>query len=153
EGQSNQTGGTGNFADINSDFYGPNDTQDTSLISPSIDASSLASPVLRFNNNYIANPFFPQTGDVDVSVDGGTTWSNVWHHGGDAVPGPSLQEVSVPQLGGQGNVKIRFHFTSTFGFWWMVDNVSIGGAPTCDPIPGGLVVGTVSDFNTGSGVN
>ena len=153
EGQPNNTGGDGNFADINSDFYGGGNTQNTELISPTIDLSSVGSPILRFHNNYIASPFFPQVGDVDVSIDAGTTWTNVWHHEGDSVPGPSLQEVSIPQAAGQSNVKVRYHFTATFGFWWMVDDVSLGAPATCDPVPGGLVVGNVNDANTSSGIN
>lgn len=153
EGLANTTGGTGNFADINSDFYGPSDTQNTSLISPTIDLSGVGSPVLRFHNNYIASPFFPQVGDVDVSIDGGQNWTNVWHHVGDSVPGPDLEQVSIPMAGGQSTVQLRYHFTSTFGFWWMVDDVSVGAPDTCDPVPGGLVVGNVNDANTGTGIN
>jgi hypothetical protein len=50
-------------------------------------------------------------------------------------------------------VKVRYHFTATFGFWWMVDDVSLGAPATCDPVPGGLVVGNVNDANTSSGIN
>ena len=37
ENRGNLTGGSGNFADINSDFYGPSNHQDTSLLSPVVD--------------------------------------------------------------------------------------------------------------------
>ena len=150
ENRGNLTGGTGNFADINSDFYGPGNHQDTSLVSPVVDLSGVSAPVVRFHNDY--NGFPGQTADVDISTDGGATWSNVWHHGSDSVRGPDLEEVQVPQAGGQSQVQLRFHFISTWGWWWMVDDVSVLNR-ACTPIPGGLVVGTVNDANTGNGVN
>jgi len=152
EGRANDTGGSGNFADINSDFYGPGDTQNTELVTPAIDLSSSSAPFLTFHNNYVANPFFPQVGDVDVSTDGGTTWTNVWHHAGDAVPGPDLETVQLPTAANQVNVRVRFHFTSTFGFWWMVDDISVLNSG-CVKLPGGLVEGNVFDLNNGAALN
>jgi len=153
EGQQNGTGGSGNFADINSDFYGSSSSQDTSLVTPTLDLSGASAPYLTFHNNYIANPFFPQTGDVDVSTNGGTTWTNVWHHAGDAVPGPDLETVQIPTAANQSNVKVRFHFTATFGFWWMVDDITVLRSAGCVKIPGGLVEGNVSDLTTGAAIN
>jgi hypothetical protein len=153
EGQQNATGGSGNFADINSDFYGPGDTQDTSLVTPTLDLSGAAAPYLTFHNNYVAFSPYPQTGDVDVSTDGGTTWTTVWHHGEDGVPGPDLETVQLPQAANQSNVKVRFHFTSTFGFWWMVDDVTVLKSAGCVKIPGGLVEGNVYDLTTNAPIN
>jgi N-acetylneuraminic acid mutarotase len=153
EGQQNTTGGTGNFADINSDFYGPSGQQDTSLVTPTLNMSSASAPFLTFNNDYFAGAPFPQTGDVDVSTDGGSTWTNVWHHGEDAVPGPDLETVQLPQADGQSNVKLRFHFTSTFGFWWQIDNVTVHNSSGCVTVPGGLVEGNVSDLTSGNAIN
>ena len=153
EGRPNDTGGSGNFADINSDFYGGGASQDTSLVTPKVNLSGASAPFLTFHNNYIASPSFPQTGDVDVSTDGGATWTNVWHHGGDAVPGPDLETVQLPQAAHQANVKVRFRFTGTFGFWWMVDDVTLLRSTTCVVIPGGLVEGNVSELNTGAPLN
>ena len=153
EGQPNGTGGSGNFADINSDFYGSADSQDTSLVTPTLDMSGGSDPVLTFHNNYVAFSPFPQTGDVDVSTDGGGTWTNVWHHGMDGVPGPDLETVQLPLAANQSNVKVRFHFTSSFGFWWMVDDVTALKSSGCVTIPGGLVEGNVSDLTTGAGLN
>jgi N-acetylneuraminic acid mutarotase len=150
EGQPNNTGGSGNFADINSDYYGPGDTQDTSLVSPTFDLSNANGPFLTFQNDYFGFP--GQTGDVDVSTDGGSTWTNVWEHTSDSVRGPDLETVQLPQAAGQANVKIRFHFISTWGYWWEVDNVTVHTG-NCLTIPGGLVEGNVSDLTTGDPIN
>src|SRR4029450_6061810 len=108
EGRPNDTGGSGNFADINSDFYGPSASQDTSLGTPTLDMSGASGPFVTVHHNYVAFAPYPQTGDVDVSTDGGTNGTNVWHHGMDGVPGPDLETVQLPQAAGQSNVKLRF---------------------------------------------
>jgi hypothetical protein len=147
----NLTGGQGNFAVLDSEKYGFGHSQDSSLVTPVLDLASTPTPVIRFHNDYWAYP--TQVGNVDLSTDGGQSWTNVWHHTGDSVRGPGLQEVSIPQAGGQGAVQLRFHMTTAkFGLWWEVDDVAVQ-TRTCDPIPGGLVVGTVNDANTGNGIN
>ncbi len=49
-------------------------------------------------------------------------------------------------------MQVRFHYTGTWAWWWEVDNVFLGSR-TCDPVPGGLVAGTVTDANTNNGVD
>ncbi|HEX5495359.1 MAG TPA: carboxypeptidase regulatory-like domain-containing protein [Mycobacteriales bacterium] len=146
----NLTGGTGNFAIIDSDLIGPNKHEDTSLVTPTVDLTGVSAPVVGFNNDY--SSFSVSVADVDVSTDGGTTWSNVWHHTTSSVRGPSFQTVAIPQAAGQANVTVRFHFQDTWGFWWEVDNVYVGQR-ACAPVPGGLVAGQVTDANTGGTVD
>ena len=69
----NLTGGTGRFAIMDSDYYGSAGQQDTSLVTPVIDMSSLTAPVVGFKQDYNNLGDFA---DVDVSVDGGTTWDD-----------------------------------------------------------------------------
>src|SRR5262249_5030251 len=108
-------------------------------------------PKGQFNNDYFGFP--GQVGDVDVSTDGGTTWTTVWEHTSDSVRGPDLETVQLPQAANQANVQLRFHFTSSFGFWWQVDDVTVHNSSGCVPIPGGLVEGNVSDLTTGKAIN
>jgi Carboxypeptidase regulatory-like domain/Kelch motif len=149
-GISNWTGGSGNFATVDSAKYGAGSGQNTSLISPVTDFSTRTHPILSFHNDYWGSA--NQVGDVDLSVDGGQTWSNVWHHTSDSVRGPSTQVVDLSRAAGKSAVQVRFHFTGTYGWWWQVDDVFLGDR-TCDPTPGGLVVGQVLDKNTGAGIN
>ena len=53
---------------------------------------------------------------------------------------------------GHAAVQARFHYQWFFGFWWQVDDVTIGPF-ACPVLPGGLVVGNVRDANTGLGLN
>ncbi|HTU75648.1 MAG TPA: carboxypeptidase regulatory-like domain-containing protein [Trebonia sp.] len=140
----NQTGGTGNFAIVDN-TVGSGQTRDSTLTAPAADLSADADPTISFNTDYVGSQ--GQAGDVDISVDGGTSWINVWHHTTDSVAGPTHVDVPIPQAAGKSAVLTRFHFTSTLGLWWELDNVFIGNR-SCDPTPGGLVIGQVTDANT-----
>ncbi|MEV0494319.1 carboxypeptidase regulatory-like domain-containing protein [Streptomyces atratus] len=145
----NLTGGSGKYAIADSDNAGSGKPMDSALITPAMDLSAVPAPVLRFNSDYRALGGFA---DVDVSVDDGTTWKNVSHWTSTSRRGPVLEEIPVPQAAGKSDVRIRFHYQATYAWWWELDNLSIVNR-TCDPIPGGLVVGRVLDGNTGAGLN
>jgi Carboxypeptidase regulatory-like domain/Kelch motif len=149
-GRGNLTGGDGGFAVVDSDRFGPGHTQDTSLVSPSVDLSSAATPVVRFNEDYFSFPTDVFV-DVDVSTDGGATWQTAFHNLASR-RGPRVTTVPIPQAGNEADVRVRWHYRSTFGWWWEVDNAFVGNR-SCDPIPGGLVVGNVYDTNTEAGLN
>jgi N-acetylneuraminic acid mutarotase len=61
-------------------------------------------------------------------------------------------DLPIPEAAGQSAVQVRFHFSATFGWWWILDNVFIGNR-SCDPQGGGLVAGIVKDNNTNAPVN
>jgi hypothetical protein len=145
----NLTGGSGGFAIVDSDHAGSGNTEDTTLTAPAADFTGVSSPSISFDTDY--DSYNSQTADVDVSVDGGATWSNVWHHTTDALRTAHV-DIPVPQAAGKSSVLVRFHFTGSFGWWWELDNVFIG-ARTCDPTTaGGIVFGQVTDTNTGKGL-
>jgi N-acetylneuraminic acid mutarotase len=150
-GLGNLTGGTGSFAEIDSDAERG---EDSSLVSPVLDLSDDSAPVVRFRTDYRGAG--TQAADVDVSVDGGQTWSNAWHRDLDSVQGPALETAPIPEAAGQSAVQVRFHFTtevfSGAHQGWQVDDVTVQNR-TCRATPGGLLVGTVDDANTGAGVN
>ena len=148
--RANLNGGSGNFAIADSDEYGSAGRQDTSLVSPTVDLTAVAAPVLKFNQDF--NQLSGDKADVDLSIDGGATWTNILTQTTD-VRGPRLTEIAIPQAGGKAQVKVRFHYVGTFDWWWQVDSVLIGTTFSCGPVNGGLVVGNVTDGNTGAGVN
>ncbi len=147
----NLTGGTGGFAIVDSDDYGSGGKQDTSLVSPVVDLTDVAAPVIRFNQdlNWVSS----ERADVDLSVDGGATWANVLRQAAD-VRGPRVTEIAIPQAAGESRVQVRFHYyDATWEWWWQVDNVLIGSEVTCAPTDGGLVLGHVRDANDNGYVN
>ncbi|MFI1094777.1 carboxypeptidase regulatory-like domain-containing protein [Streptomyces sp. NPDC020917] len=149
--QANMTGGSGGFAAVDSSYDGYGNTQDTSLMSPVMDFTRRSHPSVTFRTDYYGYAF-GQTGDVDLSVDGGRTWATVWHHTNDSARGPRTEHVDLSQAAGKTDVQVRFHLTAKWGWWWQVDDVFLGDR-TCDPAPGGLIVGRVTDRNTGAGLD
>ncbi|WP_434741861.1 S8 family serine peptidase [Micromonospora sp. SH-82] len=145
----NLTGGTGGFAIVDSDQLGAGNTQDTDLVTPPVDLSGAGAPVLRFNSDWRAVGF-TDAADVDVSTDAGATWTNVWHQTASR-RGPRVEEVPLTSAADTAAVQVRFRFKGTYAWWWQVDDVQVVNRQ-CAPVPGGLVVGTVTDRNTGSPV-
>ncbi|MEV6492311.1 S8 family serine peptidase, partial [Actinoplanes sp. NPDC051633] len=147
----NLTGGTGNFAILDSDAYGGGFVQDGSLVSPKVDLSDVTAPVIRFNQDF--NALGDDIADVDLSIDGGATWSTVLSQPED-VRGPTVTEIPIPQAAGKTDVQVRFHFyQAEFAWWWQVDNVLVGSEVACKPTNGGLVVGHVKDKESDGYIN
>jgi N-acetylneuraminic acid mutarotase len=136
-------GGDASFADVDSDVYGQGGKQDTSLVSPVIDLSGRTDPEIGFDTTYIGFP--GQTGYVDLSLDGGTTWSTVRTLDGGVV---DHVDIGVPQASGHNQARVRFRFVGDWSRRWEIDDVVVG-ARYCAAQPGGLVAGHVTDANTG----
>ncbi|MFF1833538.1 carboxypeptidase regulatory-like domain-containing protein [Streptomyces sp. NPDC058231] len=143
----NTTGGTGAFAIVDSDKAGSGKLQNSTLTSPSYDFSGTDLPELSYQTTY--KTYSSQTATVEASSDGGTTWSTVYTHAAPLTG--SKTTVPLTDYAGKSDVRVRFHFTGKFGWWWQLDDVFIGGRSTTT-VPGGLVVGQVNDANTGDGI-
>ncbi|CAG6390623.1 carboxypeptidase regulatory-like domain-containing protein [Streptomyces cocklensis] len=138
---------SGGFAVADSRFVGTA-AMDTSLVSPVVDMSDDAAPAVEFNSDY-ASTLSNSTADVEVTTDGGQTWSSVWHY--DTNFALDHFAVQLPQAAHKSAVQVRFHFTGSNALWWELDNVFIGDSG-CVPIQGALVQGQVTDTNTGKGL-
>jgi hypothetical protein len=149
--EGNRTGGSGPYAIVNSGCESQFTTDDTYLVTAPIDLSGRTSATIQWANDYVIDEFLPSAVNVDVSADGGTSWTTVWQRGNSPLPGPGLQVADMSFAAGSANVVVRFHYLGFFSRWWQVDDVRVGQF-ACAVTPGGLVVGTVSDRNTGEGV-
>jgi hypothetical protein len=156
DGIHNLTGGTGGYAmAIVPDPY--TQSANTELISAPVNLATNPYPELRFDyaDSTGAGRYDEDaTAEVDVSTDGGRTWSAVWSYsGGSDTGGPAL--VAMPQAAGHASVELRFRYIWAAGavgsipIYWQIDNVAVSA---CRPSPGGLVVGRVTDGNTGQGI-
>ncbi len=140
-------GGGGRFAVADSAF-GAGQRFDTSLTSPPLDLSGDAAPRLTFDTSYYPDGA-GQRADVDVSTDGGRTWTTVWKRTGDHAFG--TVSLPLPRAAGRRDVRIRFHYRGHDAWWWAVDDVFVGSR-ACRPVEGGLVVGFAGDHDTGAPV-
>ncbi|MEU1622481.1 kelch repeat-containing protein [Streptomyces sp. NPDC005722] len=145
-GRGNSTGGSGAFAVADNDHAGWDTALDTQLVSPDYDFGGTGDPALAFATDYRGAA--EQSGDVDVSDDGGRTWTTVWHQ--DQLWTSGRVEVPLTAYAGERAVRLRFHFTGP-GMLWAVDDVTVSRR-TLTPVRGGVVAGTVTDANTGHGL-
>lgn len=111
------------YMESNADEEGSGSIQDEELISPSIDCSGKRGVSLRFWTQYSHSSM--DCGDVDVSTDGGNTWTTLKTFDADVSPG-KVYTIDISSVAdNQSNVKVRFHFVSSGEGWWRVDNVEL----------------------------
>ncbi len=156
----NWTGGADNAATVDANYacfeQGYCGPSDTSLVTPPIPVTDLGGATeLTYRANFQS---FDATStlDLDISTDGGTTWTTVVHwgegHGGlRKLPGENVRVDLAPYLPASGSLRLRWHYQaqSFLGLYAQIDDVAIGN---CSIQPGGLAIGEVTDANTGGGL-
>ena len=147
----NTTGGSGPFA-VSKNGCPDEEFYDNELRTPAQDMSAFSTAALVFSSSFFAGSF--DVADVDVSVNGGASWENVFRRDSLSDPGPVRYTINISGMAaGESDVRARFRFYNAFGFgYWQVDDVFLGD-PTCVPGDGGLIVGNVLDANTSLGLN
>lgn len=129
------SGATGNFAFINSDGAGATGTQDAYFeTAANIDLSAAGSSALYLTfSEYYRN--YLETTSVEVSIDGGTTWTIFEVNPETEVPvntnsiDGEVEVVNITPAIGTGtwtdSVKVRFHYVGAYDWFWGVDDVKI----------------------------
>lgn len=132
----NFTSGAGEGACASSDFQGGGaGLYDTELISPPIDLTGMGIVNISYASNY-QNYAGGDFLDLDVSTDGGTTWTTVqsWnedHPGGGlhSPPGEDVLNLDLSAFGNLSGVLIRWHYYDPVGpdtsqdWYAQIDNV------------------------------
>ncbi|MBW2638574.1 MAG: thrombospondin type 3 repeat-containing protein [Deltaproteobacteria bacterium] len=114
-GRGNLTGGSGDFAIVDSDYEG---CADTELITPSFDVPLNAHFTFNTDYNYLTD-----MAEVDITTDGGGTWSNLLHWEVDK-RGPLKVGLDFSAYFDE-TVQIRFINVADQDRWWQVDNVRL----------------------------
>lgn len=118
-GRDNLTPGTGYAAAADSDAFGTG--MDTELWTPPIDLSGASQALLSFANNF--QVFSTDEAYIDVSIDGGTSWTNVAYW--DYDNGPTIETVDLSAYTGEV-IRLRFRYVALGWDWyWQVDDVTI----------------------------
>lgn len=147
----NLTGGSGNFANVDSDYYGSGSSQNTALVSPTFDLSTAVNADLEFKHdfNHVGGS---NVATVEVSDDGGSTWTTELSLTNDD-RGPKTVTVSLAGYTGSNNVQVRFVYVGSWSWWWQVDDVNVVEYAACTAGAGELLAGVVTDANSGDGLN
>ncbi len=157
-GDSNYTGGTGHAATVDSNNVGQT-PYDTELRTPAMDFTTFTGYSLTYLMNFQVYSG-DEALDVDISTDGGSTWTNLRHYTTDqgtlyGTPGVS-DTVDLSSYAADTNVMLRWrYYTSDSSPWdWyaQIDDVSIGTPQCTAPAGGGLIFGNVYDGNTGNAI-
>ncbi|MEM7034211.1 MAG: VWA domain-containing protein, partial [Chloroflexota bacterium] len=120
----NETTGMGNFAIVDSDNAGSGVEIDSELRTPTIDLSNASAARLTFKTYF--KQYEDSKADVDLSLDSGQTWQNVWSTETD-VQGSVNVDLSQ-QAAGQSDVMLRFRYYNAFYEWyWQIDEVKVEG--------------------------
>ena len=111
---------------IDSDTPGQTATQDAFLTwnGGAIDCSGQTNLTLEFETCFRT---YLDTREVDVSDDGGATWTTlVVTDGSDAGNNYSYTySADISSLAGSANVTLRFHYIGAWGWEWAVDDIVI----------------------------
>jgi len=139
-------GADGNYAYLDSDGYGSGNTQNTDLVTPKIDMSNAADITLSFDHYF--NFYSAETATLSYSIDGGTNWTQIQQWSSDTSNPESFNQ-AIPALDGQSNVKLKWNYTGSWGFYWSVDDILITGTITQLEAPGNITVvsATSSEVN------
>jgi len=137
-GRSVPSGITTPFEIIDSDYDGSGKSQDDSLITPTFNAAGATTVTLSFDT-YYRDYDGNDSALIDVSSDGGTTWTNVskWTSSVGTSSSASHQSINISSVAaGSSQVKIRFHYLGVWGYYWFIDNVTVSvTAVACSSTP------------------
>lgn len=124
----------GKYAYLPSNSYGSGNTQNSDLITPTLDLNFYTNIQLKFYHYYLHHP--TSTAKVFYSLDDGVTWTLIQAFTA-TTPNPALFQVDLPVLAGKSKVRIKWNYIGTFAYHWCVDNIEISGNPS----------GAVANFN------
>ena len=117
------------------------------LATPNMDLTGLAEAYVHFNT-FMGWVSYLDSQSVDVSTDGGATWTMVWSDLGYNDPSNT---VDISAYAGQASVMVGFHYVGDNAHSTLLDNVVVdddngsGGPPPPPPPPSILE----EDFNSG----
>lgn len=119
--RTNKTSGSGGFAIADSDHAGKV-AMNTELRTPAFSLRDAASAQLSFNTFF--QPHGQSTADIDYSINGGTTWVNIWSQKIRASGRINL--TLPPAVLNQPAVILRFRYhKASWDWFWQVDNIQV----------------------------
>ena len=126
---------SGNIVVANEDLCGAGTTMDTYLtMDKGVDLTDFGNSVLDFDMDQRAGGKF----QIEVSVDGGVTWVNVYDE--TTSNRAAHMTIDISDIADfQADVKVRFHYeVHGWQYWWALDNVSILAETPLNPVEGTL---------------
>jgi hypothetical protein len=108
------------------------------LITPVLDLSVATEAQLRFRRWLGVEDDDWDNARIQVSIDGGATWTTAWENGSSHIDDQDWIEQVVELPAGESTVQVRWTMGTTDSSWnfcgWNVDDVVIEGAVPCTPV-------------------
>ncbi len=125
--QSSRRANSGTYSAFYDDFNTGANSQNYSLITPEMDFSNLMSANLNYfeNVNYRSAAI---TQNVEISIDGGTTWTVIRDSIGTEDAWGEINE-DLTSFIGNSSVYLRYRYEGGYDAEWWVDDVYITGEP------------------------
>ncbi len=120
------------FTMVNADTSGAASTTISTITSPTFSLAGYTSATITYNVAFLYYAPGDHNVELDISSDGGATWSVVKDYVAAAASVGSTagfvnQTFSLNAYLGLPNLMARFYYNSTFGWYFAVDNVAITG--------------------------
>ncbi|NUY81878.1 hypothetical protein HUK80_13320, partial [Flavobacterium sp. MAH-1] len=131
----------GKFALANADAGGSGSTTNTVLTSPTFSTVGMPNARLTFEHAYRYWASGDTTVKVEISTNGGSNWTQLADIKGTDVGATTNDaqttvnaSISLNSYLNEANVKIRFNYVSTWGYYWILDNVKVATTSGTEPI-------------------
>jgi M6 family metalloprotease-like protein/uncharacterized repeat protein (TIGR02543 family) len=126
------SGADGNYAFLNSDAYGSGNSQNADLVTPLLDLSNYSDITLSFIHYY---RHLSSSATLSYSINGGSSWTQIQQWTASTSNPVTFNQV-ISGLAGQSQVKLKWNYTGSYGWYWSIDNIQITGSEvTNDPEP------------------
>jgi len=119
---------TGNYAYLNSRAYGIANTQNVDLVSPVFDMSTYLFVNLQFKHYFKSFP--GSGGTLSYTTDNGITWNVLQNFTTSSATNPANISFYIPKKAGQNEIKFKWNYTGTRGYYWAIDDIQISGTNT-----------------------
>ena len=103
---------------------------DTSQISNTLNSTGFLDLNLTFRHYFSYYPVPGDHGYVQISINGGTTWTDIFHYQSDKGEAGNFETVTIPLSAAylnQSNLKIRYYYSSQGGNGWAIDDIRLYG--------------------------
>jgi trimeric autotransporter adhesin len=123
------------FVLTNADAGGSGTTTASKLVSPVFSLVGYTTASLSFQQWYQYWASGDATVAVEISTNGGSTWTLLQNYLGATIGSANAfvnGNVSLSAYAGMSNLRIRYNYSSVWGYGWAVDNVVVSGTPQAD---------------------
>lgn len=107
---------------------------DNRLESPAMDLSTFAEAYLHMDQDQVF-PTFRDINEIQVTLDGGATYTTVYDETGLTSLTDAALEVDLSAYAGMSGVQLSFHYTGDYANAWRLDNIVVDDIAPPPPPP------------------